>query len=1248
MYKYISVIILFFLSLTSFSQTYNPANFTVSNKSFGISQNVPTDARSQFYDATNFVMRDYASKSEVMTYLNLPKYRQGHFPVYIHNGGTLTGGGVWIGGTTDIYVFKDSTDINSLVYWNTVQSVNGQQGVVITKNADSIRGKAVDTTVASGSKNNYLLTYDSTNNKWKLVAPAAAYTAGTGIDITGIVISALNTQALWNANSLRGRSITTGTPSVGNTITWNGTSWIYSGLNGLDTAYLSNDTLYLINTFDTISVNLSSLVITNRSGTGDTLLINNQIKRLQAGAWLLNTPSSTNIKLDVDSAAVVARVRQIVGDSSSNYIINDTTIIQNGGFKLGTGSKIQTDTLKIGYTSTGLSTDSVLVKGTNGVVRKVAQVNSISDQLIVEKILQDTVTGSNKINGASIIEIGGDSLLATAIVFPGATDDNDPQQIWKWYSTDNGRSWGTGSIAINYVGINYPQTPSLYRKSNGDILMVGLLKQAVDSSWIVFWVSSDKGQTWSSHTRINVAGRYFGPMSDRLFKYGNRLYYPYSANAGTGTPWGQLLYSDDEGATWDTTAWRITDPVSEPGIYHAYTKTGNDRLVYYWRNTSSYPIYAHILTPDGSAVLEKINTGILSLDATVTIKQVGEEKNWVAIYNPMPDTTGLSRRRVFVLGQSTDGYFFQQANVLVRDSNTVFYEPSITFIKNRYFIATYSAANESLVQANPATAKFTLKYFNVPAGRISLNGSIGKMPSFIVSSNAEIELNNGRVDYRNDQISFYKFDKDHMQVNKPVVFAPDNVSNYLSGSGEKIQLLTIGASRYNDVLLRHSYSDVGDYGNFIKFEKTNGGSFDVPGQISGRLDFQQGTSSLQGRMNSLYYPSSTTSLIDLVYKACNASGVCADRFSITSEGIGYFQNKLGVGNISPDEALHVNGNTKLSGTYPYLLLTATGAGYNTYVQGGLDITGGSSGSYLSFQTPANRGYTFNVNGVSKLNIDPVNSFIGINKSAPIFGLDINYSVAINKDSATRVTSIGTNVVALIDTANGKVQTITGVNLATALGVTSYTFSTGLTNTSGTITNNLSTGVSGGQSIIGGTASGNNLTLSSTTNGTKGKVILGSASAYDEVNDRLGIGTTSPTARLHLPAGTATASTAPLKLTSGTNLTTPEAGAVEFDGTNYYASASTTRYTLAKTLTDTSTLDFPNTNAGDRSDLTITITGAAVGDVVALAIPHSAIALNGMYMAWVSASNTVTIRFINNTGGNLDPSPGLFRASVLKY
>lgn len=63
------------------------------------------------------------------------------------------------------------------------------------------------------------------------------------------------------------------------------------------------------------------------------------------------------------------------------------------------------------------------------------------------------------------------------------------------------------------------------------------------------------------------------------------------------------------------------------------------------------------------------------------------------------------------------------------------------------------------------------------------------------------------------------------------------------------------------------------------------------------------------------------------------------------------------------------------------------------------------------------------------------------------------------------------------------------------------------------------GRSGGQTLIGGTASGDDLTLSSTSHGTKGTIIFGT-SGYDEVNNRLGIKTAAPLTPLHIQSGTA--------------------------------------------------------------------------------------------------------------------------------
>jgi hypothetical protein len=63
------------------------------------------------------------------------------------------------------------------------------------------------------------------------------------------------------------------------------------------------------------------------------------------------------------------------------------------------------------------------------------------------------------------------------------------------------------------------------------------------------------------------------------------------------------------------------------------------------------------------------------------------------------------------------------------------------------------------------------------------------------------------------------------------------------------------------------------------------------------------------------------------------------------------------------------------------------------------------------------------------------------------------------------------------------------------------------------------------------------------------------------NTSIGTGA-APTAQLTLGAGTTAASTAPLKFTSGTNQTTGETGAVEYDGTNLtFVRTGTTRETV---------------------------------------------------------------------------------------
>ena len=54
-------------------------------------------------------------------------------------------------------------------------------------------------------------------------------------------------------------------------------------------------------------------------------------------------------------------------------------------------------------------------------------------------------------------------------------------------------------------------------------------------------------------------------------------------------------------------------------------------------------------------------------------------------------------------------------------------------------------------------------------------------------------------------------------------------------------------------------------------------------------------------------------------------------------------------------------------------------------------------------------------------------------------------------------------------------------------------------------------------------------------------------------------------------------------------------------------------------------------------------------MVAIGVPNGSTAAGSDYFGWVSAADTVTIRFGNyNNTGSIDPAAGTFRAMVIKF
>lgn len=122
----------------------------------------------------------------------------------------------------------------------------------------------------------------------------------------------------------------------------------------------------------------------------------------------------------------------------------------------------------------------------------------------------------------------------------------------------------------------------------------------------------------------------------------------------------------------------------------------------------------------------------------------------------------------------------------------------------------------------------------------------------------------------------------------------------------------------------------------------------------------------------------------------------------------------------------------------------------------------------------------------------------------------------------------------------------------------------------------------------------------------------------------------------------------VEINNGTNGVFRDLVARDISATNLYATNLVIGggTAITKVLSAIATLDFDLT-AVVVEDLTITVTGAASGDVVTLGVPNGSITTTVQFIGWVSAADTVTVRARTAVAGE-NPASGTFRATVIKH
>lgn len=299
----------------------------------------------------------------------------------------------------------------------------------------------------------------------------------------------------------------------------------------------------------------------------------------------------------------------------------------------------------------------------------------------------------------------------------------------------------------------------------------------------------------------------------------------------------------------------------------------------------------------------------------------------------------------------------------------------------------------------------------------------------------------------------------------------------------------------------------------------------------------------------------------------------------------YISNsKVSIGTPTASALLHILGTTE------QLRLAYDASNY-------MSTTIASTGAVTIGLTGTNSGYTFNTIGTGAFNFNAVNSSVSpnvLNLFAPNatagagsgpyanFGvansagntaiLQFVYVAAASNSNSLAIGIAGTAAPLNIFKGSVGIGTAGGIPfdlLANTISNITDSNNVGVTGTGSTVwavngagyahaMYNASTNASANGLLvkIAGTASTNKAfsidrNASQATAGTNLLTVTGSGN--------VGIGIASPSARLHLSAGTATANTAPLQFNAGVSETAARAGVTEYDGTNlFFTPSGTTR------------------------------------------------------------------------------------------
>jgi|GEM_PF-6800454 len=398
-------------------------------------------------------------------------------------------------------------------------------------NARKLQGNNISTTAPT---NGQVLKWNGT--AWTPSADAVTtYTSGTGITISGTVINADSNKAIWNANRLYGKLLPTAAPTNNQLLKYNGTSGEWNYVNESNYQYTSGDGI-------TISSNVIEVALTANSG----LQFNSGELEINYGTGL--TVSGGILSALNDNA--LWNARKLQGNNISTTAPTNGQVLKwNGTAWTPSADAVTTYTSGTGITISGTVINADSNKAIWNANRLYGKLLPTAAPTNNQMLKYNGTSGEwNYVNESNYQYTSGDGITISSNVIEVALTAN------------SGLQFNSGELEINY-GTGLTVSGGILSALNDNALWNARKLQgsnisttAPTSGQVLKWSgtewapAADVGTTYTSGSGITVSGTVINADSNKAIWNANKLQ---SRNISAVTPGNnQVLLYDSTNAVW--------------------------------------------------------------------------------------------------------------------------------------------------------------------------------------------------------------------------------------------------------------------------------------------------------------------------------------------------------------------------------------------------------------------------------------------------------------------------------------------------------------------------------------------------------------------------------------------------------------------------------------------------------------------------------------------------------------------------